>query len=95
MALDIEFDRLKNDISQTARTISRTSVSSGGVVTSLSLNHEQLLDLQYVANRVIPCKIKLDKVGDRLWVVMIIPNDRGFVLEDDLKIIEEMCWEEK
>ena len=92
---DEEFIKLKNNISQTARTILKTRVSSGGVVTKLSLNHEQLMDLHYVANQVLPCKVELDKVGDRLWLVMVIPKERGLALEDDLEVISEMFWEEE
>lgn len=90
-----EFNRLKNNISETARTIFQTGVTSGGVVNRFSLNYEELMDLQYIANRVLPCKIKVDKVGDKIWLVMIIPKDREFISEDDLEIIEEMCWEEE
>ena len=95
MAREEEFNRIKNEIIQVASTIAKTGVSSGGVGTKMCLNYEQLMDVHYIANRVLQCKVELDKVNDKLWLVIVVPKNRELALEDDLEVISEMCWEEE
>lgn len=95
-----EFLELKRCVHKEAERMVKEYAEIGEVTTHLKLTREKLMDLHFVVNQVLPSKVGIERLGNGMWSIKILATDKEFfnfvkMLEDDLEVISEMCWEEE
>ena len=95
-----EFLELKRCVHKEAERMVKEYAEIGEVTTPLKLTREKLMDLHFVVNQVLPSKIGVERLDNGMWRVKIFAVDKEFfnfvkMLDDDLEVISEMCWEEE
>ena len=95
-----EFVELARAVREEAERMVKEYTEVGEVNTNLKLTRERLMDLNFIVNQVLPSKIGVERLDNGMWRVKIFATDKEFfnfvkMLEDDLEVISEMCWEEE